>query len=157
MEVFVSREIWKVHVFPAAAGQVTGIGANIEALARQPVVPHWAVAGFLLTTKVVLTRVSLLIIVWAVRVGVAKNDSAIKANAAIPSNRCGDLICAGLREDLVERASGPDSTMKLAESLQGSDARMRVCTFFTKAPTFIYLNWGKAVIVIPAQRFPDDN
>ena len=59
LEVFVSRKIWKVHVFPIGAGQVTDIGLNIEAIALQPGFEHLAVLSTLLTTKVVVTSVSL--------------------------------------------------------------------------------------------------
>jgi hypothetical protein len=90
-EVFASREIWKVHVCPVAAGQVTEIGANIAVFARQPVILHLAVAFCLLTTKVVVTSVSLLITVWA-GAAVAINDNAAKVRPPIISNACESLI-----------------------------------------------------------------
>src|SRR5580704_15238981 len=57
--------MWNVHVFPVAAGHVTGIELSIGALAVQFVVLHFAVAAVLFTTNVVVTNVSLEMMVWA--------------------------------------------------------------------------------------------
>jgi hypothetical protein len=43
-------EMWKVQVCPMTAGQMTGIFANIDAVARQPGFPHLAVLLSLLTS-----------------------------------------------------------------------------------------------------------
>jgi hypothetical protein len=63
METFASRAMWKVQVFPLEAGQFTGIDTNIGLEALQPSLRHCAVTSVLLTTSVVLTRLSLLKIV----------------------------------------------------------------------------------------------
>jgi len=88
----VSSEMWKVHVCPVAAGQPTGIEANMGVFAEQPVNAHLAVALCLLTTNVVVTRVSLLMMVWASAVGGAINASATKLSPPVVSNRCESLI-----------------------------------------------------------------
>lgn len=69
------QENVKVQVFPVAAGQVTLIGANKAVFARQTVVLHIAFASFVLTMRVVDTRVSLLMTVWPVTAGVATSDT----------------------------------------------------------------------------------
>jgi len=81
-EAFASRKMWKVQVFPVAAGQVTLIGANMAVFARQPVVLHIAFASFVSAIRVVDARVSLLMMVWAVTAGVATSDTTTQANAA---------------------------------------------------------------------------
>src|ERR1700680_4968854 len=88
-------------------GQVTGIGAKIVVFAPQPVFPHLTVALCLLTTNVVDTRVSLLMMVWAVATGI---DNA--TNVAILVNTCGNFILR-LRQGGVARLGRHLTTMWL--------------------------------------------
>src|SRR5208282_460211 len=134
MVVFASREIWKVHVCPVGAGHVIEIGPNQDALAEQPTVPHLAVALCLLTTKVVLARVSLLITVWAVAAGVGNSNAATKATLATISNMLGNLIFVPPAE-FVGRGSGRDCTTRLSP-LRSPQAHNALQHFFTKGTYF---------------------
>jgi hypothetical protein len=69
---------------------------NIGAVAAHPAVPHFAVASVLLTTKVVVTNVSLLMIVWAFVVIAVKTTAAAKTNAVMRGSWCVGFILVSL-------------------------------------------------------------
>jgi hypothetical protein len=83
--------MWSVQVEPRAAGHVTGIDVNMGDFVLHPALLHFAVASVLLITKVVVTRVSLLMIVWAFSVIVVHITAAAKT-PAVSGKRCGFLI-----------------------------------------------------------------
>jgi hypothetical protein len=67
-------------------------GGELDVIAWQPGFPHLAVSLVLLTTKVVDTKASLLMMVWAGAVGGAINASTTKVSPVVVSNKCENLI-----------------------------------------------------------------
>jgi len=78
-EAFASSEIYKVQVLPIAAGHVTWIGPNIDAVAIQPGLEHCAVLLALLTTNVLVASDSLLMTICAFIVSVNATSPKLMA------------------------------------------------------------------------------